>query len=60
MRRRQHAARKEELLQFQMTRSDPRRDGISRLLGNFKGDRPLGFLCMTIAREATRLPWTTS
>jgi len=25
-----------------MTRSDPRRDGISRLLGNFKRDRPLG------------------
>ena len=39
---------------------DPRAPAIPRLLGDFKLHRPLGFLCMTIARAATRLPCVTS
>ena len=44
MRRLRHATRKKELLWLQMRRSDPGCDGVPRLLGDLKLDRPLGLL----------------
>jgi len=41
MRRLRHATRKKELLWLQMRRSDPGCDGVPRLLGDLKLDRPL-------------------
>src|SRR5208337_4350443 len=44
MRRRQHAARKEELLRLQMGRRDPGSDRVPRLLGDLKLHRSLRLL----------------
>ena len=44
MRRLRHPAWEQELVRFQTRRSDPGGDGVSRLFGNLKLDRPLGLL----------------